>query len=292
MPFICVKHFIWPGAGQRRRPSLTRPVPASTISQPDKGGAVASGHVILSITGGIATLTIDRAEKLNAVTPEMTAELTRRCQEIDRDDAVRAVLLTGTGSRGFCAGSDMAALARFETAWDYRNRLDYSAAVRGLRKPVVAALFGWVLGGGAELALSADIRIADETARIGFPEVKNGWVPGGGGTQLLPRLVGAGQAMRLLLLGEPVGAAEALALGLVEEVTAPGLAASRARDICARLAAMTPLAVQATKAAARAALSLPLEQGIAYENELSSLCFTGQHLVGIEAFRKRHDRST
>ena len=177
-------------------------------------------------------------------------------------------------------------------AWDYRNRVEYSAAVRALRKPAVVALQGWVLGGGAEIALSADIRIADETARFGFPEVKNGWVPGGGGTQFLPRLAGYGQAMRMLLTGEHITAAEALRLGLVEEVTAAGAALARAQEICVHLASLKPLAVQATKAAVRAAMSLPLENGIAYENELSSLCFSGQHMEGIDAFRRRRDQQS
>ena len=251
---------------------------------------MASGHISLSIAEGIANVCLDRPEKLNAVTPEMADEIIRLARELDRDDSVRVVLMQGAGSRGFCAGTDIEGLARFSNAWDYRNRLEYSAAIRGMRKPVVTALFGWVLGGGAELALSADLRIADETAKIGFPEVKNGWVPGGGGTQLLPRLVGYGQAARLLLLGDPIPAAAALKLGLVEEVTAAGAAVARSQEVCAKLAAMIPLAVQATKAALRAALSLPLDQGSAYENELSSLCFTGQHLDGIDAFRKRRDR--
>ena len=202
---------------------------------------------------------------------------------------VRVVLLSGAGSRGFCAGTDLNGLAGYETSWDYRNRVEYSAAVRAMRKPVVAALFGWVLGGGAELALSADLRIADETAVFGFPEVKNGWVPGGGGTQLLPRLIGYGQAMRMLLTGHQLSASEALRLGLVEEVTAAGGAQARAREVCAQLSALKPLAVEATKAAVRAALSLPIEAGAAYENELSSLCFTGQHREGIDAFRRRRD---
>jgi enoyl-CoA hydratase len=251
---------------------------------------VASGHVALGIADGIATVTLDRPEKLNAITPAMADDIARLCRELDGDPSVRVVLLTGAGQRGFCAGTDMEGLARFDHAWDYRNRTEYAAALRGMRKPVVAALFGWVLGGGAELALAADLRIADDTAKFGFPEVKNGWVPGGGGTQLLPRLIGYGPAMKLLLLGEPVTAAEALALGLVEEVTPAGGAPARAREICARLAAMKPVAVEATKAAVRAALSLPLEEGAAYENELSALCFTGQHRDGIDAFRKRHDR--
>ncbi len=168
-----------------------------------------SGRVKLDVAEGIATVTLDRPEKLNAVTPDMASELARMCRELDADAAVRVVLLSGTGSKSFCAGTDLNGLAGFETSWDYRNRVEYSAAVRAMRKPVVVALFGWVLGGGAELALSADLRIADETAVFGFPEVKNGWVPGGGGTQLLPRLIGYGQAMRMLLTGDQLSASEA-----------------------------------------------------------------------------------
>ncbi len=250
---------------------------------------MSAGQVKLEIAEHVAHLTLDRPEKLNAITPPMAADLVRMCRDVDADPSVHVVLLAGTGGKGFCAGTDLNGLAAFETAWDYRNRVEYSAAVRALRKPVVVALHGWVLGGGAELALAADIRIADETAKFGFPEVKNGWVPGGGGTQLLPRLVNYGQAMRMLLTGEHLSAAEALRLGLVEEVTAPGAALARAQDVCAGLARLKPLAVQATKAAVRAALSLPLESGVAYENELSSLCFSGQHMEGIDAFRRRRE---
>lgn len=248
-----------------------------------------SGRVKLDVAEGIATVTLDRPEKLNAVTPTMASDLARICRELDADAAVRVVLLSGTGIKSFCAGTDLNGLAGFETSWDYRNRVEYSAAVRAMRKPVVVALFGWVLGGGAELALSADLRIADETAVFGFPEVKNGWVPGGGGTQLLPRLIGYGQAMRMLLTGEQLSASDALRFGLLEEVTVAGGAQKRAHEVCAQLAALKPLAVQATKAAVRAALSLPIETGIAYENELSSLCFNGQHMDGIDAFRRRRD---
>ncbi|MEO6607785.1 MAG: enoyl-CoA hydratase/isomerase family protein [Aestuariivirga sp.] len=251
-----------------------------------------SGRVKLDIADGIASVMLDRPEKLNAVTPAMASDLVRMCRELDADPTVRVMLLSGTGSKGFCAGTDLNGLAEYKTAWDYRNRVEYSAAVRTMRKPVVVALFGWALGGGAELALSADLRIADDTAKFSFPEVKNGWVPGGGGTQLLPRLIGYGQAMRMLLTGDVVNASEALRLGLVEEVTAAGEAIARAQAVCVQLAALKPLAVEATKAAVRAALSLPLETGSSYENELSSLCFTGQHMEGIDAFRQRRDKSS
>jgi enoyl-CoA hydratase/carnithine racemase len=242
----------------------------------------------LRIESGIAELRLSRPEKLNAITPEMAADIARFCTELDIDDGIRAVLVMGEGERAFCAGSDIASLAAYSSAWHFRNRVEYATALRSLRKPVVAALHGWVLGGGGELALSADIRIADTTARIGFPEVKRGWVGGGGASQMLPRLIGYGQAMRLLLTGEAVGAEEALKLGLVEEVVPNGTAATRAREICRHLASLSPIAVQSVKAAVRAALSAPLEAGLRYENEMNALCFAaGDHMEGINAFNDK-----
>jgi enoyl-CoA hydratase len=244
-------------------------------------------QVDLKIEASVAEVTLARPEKLNAVTPQMAADIERICIAIDRDDEVRAVLLTATGDRAFSAGSDLGSLAAYPSTWQFRNRIEYAAAFRNVRKPVVAALKGWVLGGGAEIALAADIRIADRTARLGFPEVTRGWVGGGGASQMLPRLVGYGQAMRLLLTGEPVDAAEALALGLVEEVVEPGAAEGRARALCLELARHSPVAVQAVKASVRAALSMPLEAGLRYENEMNALCFhVGDHREGIEAFQE------
>jgi enoyl-CoA hydratase len=244
--------------------------------------------VTFEADAGIGEIRLSRPEKLNAITPDMASEIARVCAEIDRDETVRAVLVTGAGDRAFCAGSDLGALAAYANPWDFRNRVEYAAALRNVRKPVVAALKGWVLGGGGELALAADIRIADGTARIGFPEVKRGWVGGGGASQLLPRLIGYGQAMRLLLTGDPVTAEQALALGLVEEVVPDGTAAERARELCRHLAGLSPVAVQAAKAAVRAALASPLDAGLRYENEMNTLCFAaGDHLEGIQAFEDK-----
>jgi len=135
------------------------------------------------------------------------------------------------------------------------------------------------------MALSADVRIADVTARIGFPEVKRGWVGGGAATQLLPRLVGYGAAMKLLLTGDHVDAAEALRLGLVEEVVPSGEALNRARSICRQLAQTRPLVLEAMKASVRASLSMPLEAGAEYENEMTTMCFAeGRHMDGIREF--------
>src|SRR5205085_5439273 len=124
------------------------------------------------------------------------------------DEAVRAVLLRGAGERAFSAGSDLNSLAEYPSAWAFRSRVIYENTVRSIRKPVIACLKGWVLGGGFEMALAADIRVAGRSTRCGFPEVKRGWVGGGGGSQMLPRLVGYGQAMRLLLTGDTIEAEE------------------------------------------------------------------------------------
>lgn len=128
----------------------------------------------------VAEIILDRPSKMNAITPAMAAAIEHHCREFDRDDSVRVVLLRGAGDRAFCAGSDLNALAEYPTPWKFRNRVEYATAVRNVRKPVVAALHGWVLGGGAEMALSADIRVMGRSARLGFPEVRRGWVGGGG----------------------------------------------------------------------------------------------------------------
>ncbi|MGI4945610.1 MAG: enoyl-CoA hydratase/isomerase family protein [Janthinobacterium lividum] len=244
----------------------------------------------LTIADGIAEIVLDRPRKMNAVTPVMAATLAVHCVTVDRDAAVRAVLIRGAGSRAFCAGSDLNSLAEYKTAWDFRNRLEYANLIRGVRKPVVAALLGWVLGGGCETALGADLRIAGQGAKLGFPEVQRGWVGGGGASQLLPRLIGYGPANRLLMLGDPIDAAEALRLGLVDEVVPDDAVLVRARAVAARLAGFSPVAVQAVKAAVRASLSSPLDAGLRYENEMNTLCFSaGDHLEGIQAFAERRN---
>ena len=242
-------------------------------------------EVTLTISDSVAEITLNRPEKLNAVTPEMAAALARFCAQADRDDGVRSVLLKGAGVRAFCAGSDLNSLAEYPSAWKFRNRIEYATAVRDIRKPVVAALKGWVLGGGCEMALAADIRVAGRSTRCGFPEVKRGWVGGGGASQMLPRLIGYGQAMRLLLTGEPVDAEEAHRLGLVEILVEDGAVEDRARALCRALAGLSPVAVQSVKAAVRMALSAPLEAGLRFENEMNTLCFAaGDHMEGIKAF--------
>ena len=243
-----------------------------------------------TVAGGIAEITLNRPAKHNAVTPEMAAAIERHCAELDRDDAVRVVLIRGAGARAFSAGSDLNSLAEYSSAWKFRNRSEYAASLRGVKKPVVAALKGWVLGGGAELALAADIRGAGRSTRCGFPEVKRGWVGGGGASQMLPRMIGYGQAMRLLLTGDPVEAEEAFRLGLLDILVEDAEVEARARTICAQLAGYSAVAVQAVKASVRMSVMASLDAGLRYENEMNTLCFSaGDHMEGIRAFQQKRE---
>ncbi len=249
-----------------------------------------TGHVSLTVENRIGHIVLDRPDKLNAITPEMTRELQRVCREIDDNGDIRVATISGAGERAFSAGSDLNTLVDIADVLAFRDRIEYAALVRDIRKPVIAALKGWVLGGGMEIAIAADIRIAGRSAKIGGPEVTRGWLGGGGASQMLPRLVGVGQAMRLLLSGDPVDADTALRLGLVEEVVDDAQVATRARALAQKIASFSPVATQTIKAAIRGALSMPLEQGLRYENELHVLCMSDKaRLEGIEAFQQKRD---
>jgi enoyl-CoA hydratase len=247
-----------------------------------------TGRVELSVSNGVGQIVIARPEKHNAITRDMALELRRICGEIDDNNEIRVATITGAGDRAFSAGSDLNALADISDIWAFRNRVEYAAVVRDIRKPVIAGLKGWVLGGGMEIALSADIRIAGRSARIGGPEVTRGWVGGGGASQMLPRLVGYGQAMRMLLVGDAVDADAALRMGLVEEVVEDDSVLSRTAELAALIASFSPTATQAVKAAIRAAMSMPLEAGLRYENEIHVICMSDKdRSEGIKAFQEK-----
>ncbi|WP_296185739.1 enoyl-CoA hydratase/isomerase family protein [Pseudomonas sp. UBA1879] len=247
--------------------------------------------VVVRLVGAVAEVVINRPEKLNAMTPEMTTALEEVRCELDRDNNVRVILLRGEGPRAFCAGSDLDSLNTYRSAWEFRGRTDYAAVIRDFKKPVVAALQGWVLGGGLEMMLAADIRVAGHGAKFGAPEVVRGWVGGGGASQMLPRLVGYGQAMNLLLTGDAIDAAEAHRIGLIDVLVEDERIIETAMRVCTNIARHSPIATQSVKAAVRAALSTSVEQGIRYENELTALCFaSGNYEEGVTAFGKRAKR--
>jgi len=249
-----------------------------------------SGRIGLNVADGIAEIVIDRPDKMNAITPAMTLELQRVCRDVDADTGVRAVTIAGAGDKAFSAGSDLNTLADLSDMDAFRNRVEYAALVRDIKKPVIAALKGWVLGGGMEIAIAADIRVAGRSARIGGPEVTRGWIGGGGASQMLPRLVGAGQAMKLLLTGEPVEAETALRIGLIEEMVDDDQVAARTKALAQKIASFSPVATQAVKAGVRAALSMPLEEGLRYENELHILCMSDKaRMEGIKAFQEKRE---
>jgi enoyl-CoA hydratase len=247
-------------------------------------------RVTLTVADGIGQILLDRPDKMNAITPAMTEELQRICKEVDDNRDVRVATIMGAGEKAFSAGSDLNILADLTDVMAFRDRIEYAAVVRNIRKPVIAGLKGWVLGGGMEMAIAADIRVAGRSAKIGGPEVTRGWIGGGGASQMLPRLVGVGQAMKMLLTGESVDAETALRIGLVEEVVDDAQVVPRVMELTKKIAALSPVATQAVKAGIRAALSMSLEQGLRYENELHTICMSdnARH-EGIKAFQQKRD---
>jgi enoyl-CoA hydratase len=212
---------------------------------------VSEERVLLTIDGAVATVTLNRPEKLNALDPAMLDRLDEILNDLDRDSAVRVVLLTGTGERAFCVGADI-------TAWSALDPLDmWRRWVRDghrvfdrlarLRQPTIAVLNGYTLGGGLELALTTDIRIAGENVELAAPEVKIGTIPGWGGTSRLPTLIGVARAKQLIFTGSRIGARTAEHWGLVNEVVPREDAMTRARAIADEIAANAPISVQLAK---------------------------------------------
>ena len=218
--------------------------------------------------GGIALLTVNRPEKLNALNTETVLELGRAVAQAAADAEVRALIVTGAGEKAFVAGADinqLAALTPIEAqAYAERGQRVFRA-IEMLAKPTLAAINGYALGGGLELAMSCAVRVASENARLGQPEVKLGILPGYGGTQRLPRLVGRGRALEMLLSGEPVTAAEAHRIGLVNHVVPQAELLEFSRQWLRKVLANAPLALGLTLQAVDVGLEAGLEQGLRFE---------------------------
>ncbi|MFI7613658.1 enoyl-CoA hydratase/isomerase family protein [Nonomuraea terrae] len=246
--------------------------------------------VLLDVDGPVAVVTLNRPAKLNAITPDMAAALRACLDRVDADPGIRVAVLTGAGERSFCVGSDIGELDAYATPWEFRNRADYGDAVRALRKPIVAAVNGYAYGGGLELALACDIRMAAETATFAAPEIKLGWIGGSGQSVLLAHAVGPGNAAKMLLTGDPIDAARAAAWGLVTDVHPREELIPAARRLAETIAARPPIAAQTAKANLRAAYSMPLDQAIRYERDLQTVCFaTADAAEGRAAFAARRE---
>ena len=239
----------------------------------------------------IAYITIDRPKLLNALSIAVMDELRRAFASAKDDPEVRVVILTGAGEKAFVAGADISELAQQTpiAAKQYTHRgqavLD---AIENLGKPVIACINGFALGGGCELALACTMRLASENAKLGQPEVKLGLMPGYGGTQRLPRLVGKGVAQQLVLTGEMISAAEALRIGLVNEVVPASELIPRAEAIAAKIIANAPLAVRYAMEAVNHGLDMTLAEGLYLEATLFAVCCTTEDKnQGTRAFLEK-----
>jgi enoyl-CoA hydratase/carnithine racemase len=245
-------------------------------------------NILCTVESQIATITLNRPAKLNAMTPEMIQSIIEATDRCNRDDNVRAVIVTGAGEKSFCAGSDIRELDTYPTPWAFRSRPDYCDAVRKLVKPAIAAVNGYAFGGGLETAMSCDIRICSTNARFAAPEIKLGWIGGGGMAVNLAHAVGPSNAALMIMTGDPIEAEKALAWGLVSEVVAPDKLMDRAREIAAAIAARAPIAAETAKLNLRAAFSMPLDKAIEYERDLQTVCFaTEDAMEGRQAFNEK-----
>lgn len=236
----------------------------------------------------IGLVQLHRPEVLNALNPEMFEELLAALEAFDADPAIRCMILTGT-ERAFSAGADikqmvgMSAVDQMASAAPGRWE-----RMRRLKKPIVAAVNGFALGGGCELMMCCDIIVAGETARLGQPEINIGIIPGAGGTQRLPKVVGKFKAMEIVLTGRHLSASEAEALGLVNRVVAPELVLEEARRIAREIAAKSPMAVRAAKECVLKALDTTLDVGLDFERKMFALLFATQDKVeGMQAFLEK-----
>jgi enoyl-CoA hydratase len=239
----------------------------------------------------VAVVTVNRPDKLNAINRQVFHELRDLFGRIATTESVRAVILTGSGTKAFVAGADIAELARL-TPTEARDLSALGQAVmEGIArcpKPVIAAVNGWALGGGLELAMCCHFRIASAKARMGVPEVTLGLIPGYAGTQRLPRLVGHGQAMQMVLTGEPVSADEALRIGLVNQVVDPEELLPTCKKIAATIAARGPMAVRYAAEAVNRGMDGALEEGSWLEQALFGLLWTTEDMQeGTAAFLEK-----
>ena len=252
-------------------------------------------NLTVASEGGIATLTVNRPDKLNALNAQTVAELTAAVAELDADDAVGVVIVTGAGEKAFVAGADIGMLAEqgvLEGTQNARAGQAMTLAIEASGKPFLAAINGFALGGGLELALACDMRFAAETAKLGLPEVGLGIIPGYGGTQRLPRLVGMGLALELILTGDPVPAAEALRIGLVNKVFPATSLLADVRAIAARILGRGKNALALAKQAARRGYAGTLEDGLAIEADLFGLISsTAEMKEGLRAFLEKRKPS-
>jgi enoyl-CoA hydratase/carnithine racemase len=253
--------------------------------------------IIYESKNNIGYITLNRPEAMNAINYQMTREILDACDRVRRDPAVRVVILTGAGDRAFCTGLDLKERAKEvdeATVFDKRRGRNlpgihsHHQAVAAIDKPTIAAVHGWTVAGGLEMALACDIRVAAEDAKLGMMEVRRGRLGGAGGTQRLPRLIGTAKALEICLTGEPVDAAEAYRVGLVNRVVPADRLMSAAEEIAGKMCLGAPLSLIAIKEAITKGVGLPLEEGLRIESDLAMLLSsTEDQKEGSRAFAEK-----
>ena len=245
-------------------------------------------HILVDVEAPIATVTLNRPKVLNALSPDLIRELTTAMSDLDADDSVRVVDLTG-GPKVFAAGADIGDMAdQGPVDQLLRDQTGRWAPLAGFKKPLVAAVNGYALGGGCEVALMCDLLIAGETARFGQPEINLGIIPGAGGTQRWPRTAGKHVAMEAMLMGTPITAHRAYELGLVNKVVPTEMTIEIAKRYARQLAEKPPLAVRMAKEAVLRAFDSPLSEGLAAERKSFYFLFaTEDQKEGMHAFLEK-----
>jgi enoyl-CoA hydratase/carnithine racemase len=252
--------------------------------------------VLYSEQTHVALIILNRSRNGNVIDSSLTQELHEVCNEINLNDDIYVAVITGAGEKDFCAGSELEYLvqsgntvtAAVNRLKDSMLRYDVASTVSGVEKPVIAAINGDALGLGLELALSCDVRIASETAKLGFPHVSAGLMPMDGGTQRLPRLIGKGKAMELILSGDIIDAIEALNIGLISQVVPQKDVLATAMAFAQNAATKAPIALRYVKEAVNKGMDLTLEQGIRLEADLYFLIHTtADRTEGIKAFQEK-----
>jgi enoyl-CoA hydratase/carnithine racemase len=263
----------------------------ATVPESSPKTALALANVRYEKKGSIAYVTIDRPKVLNALNTPTWTDLHTAFEDVKKDASVRGVILTGAGDKAFIAGADISELANVD-AYDAEESSRFGQGVldliENLGKPVIAAINGFALGGGCETAMACTIRIAVEHARFGQPEVKLGLLPGGGGTQRLPRLVGKGRALQLILTGETISAQEAYRIGLVNEVVPAADLIARAETILKQILANAPIALKFSLEAVNKGLETAQTEGLALEASYFGICAaTEDKKEGTSAFLEK-----
>jgi len=253
--------------------------------------------ILYAVEEHVATITLNRPDVHNAQNDTLRRELHHVFSALTTDDDVKVIVITGAGARAFSAGADIREFVEPASPTELRERrkrIEYRSVMDRCSQPIIAAINGFALGGGLELALACDIRIAAENATLGLTEIDLAIIPGGGGTQRLSRLIGRGKALEMILTGAKIPASEALRLGIVERVVPAGEALTAAAELARTIAAKAPIALRYAKEAVVKGLGMSLEDGLRLEGDLSTLLRTTEDRVeGAKAFlEKRKPRWT